>query len=72
MDEGVYESLHEHKREGESWTDLAERAVNALESTADGQAREDVNALTPGHIDDIAAEVERRVEKTLETTVRRR
>ena len=74
VDDEVYERWVEHKRDDESWTDTLERGADALESE-DGDVNASVNkskTLTEEHIDDIAAEVERRVERTLETTVRGR
>ena len=74
VDDEVYERWAEHKRDDESWTDLLERGADALESE-DGDVNASVNeseALTEDHIGDIATEVERRVERALETTVRGR
>jgi len=77
VDDKVYERWAKHKRDDESWTDILERGVDALndaESTAespdgdDGRTMDAVEPLTEDHIDDIAAEVERRVERALETT----
>jgi predicted CopG family antitoxin len=74
VDGEVYERWAEHKRDDESWTDILERGADTLESK-DRDVNASVNEddpLTEDHIDDIAAEVERRVERTLETTVRGR
>ena len=75
IDEGVHARGDDIKREGESWSDLLGRAFDALEAQDDGAASDRLDEipddiLTEGHIDDVAAEVERRVERTLENLSR--
>jgi len=71
VSEDVFDRLEDLKDDGESWTDLGERAADALEGQ-DGDVNAAPNAdqpLTEEHIDDIAAEVERRFERTLENSL---
>jgi len=78
----IDEELHERGRQlkgDESWNDLLQRAFDALEEQ-DGDVARDVardetqdvpdGVLTEDHIDDIGAELERRLERTLETVRR--
>lgn len=64
--EDCHDRLREAKREDESWTDCLRRL-------ADGDAERKPNrdaGLTPGDLDDIGAEVERRVERVLDNRLR--
>jgi len=67
----AYDELASFKREQESWSEFAERAANALESQYSADGRDDVNALSEEHIDDIATAVEGRVQTLLENAMRR-
>lgn len=72
VDEPVYHRLAAHKRDDESWSDLANRAANALDAVdadaSHGEIPDDV--LTEAHIDDIVAKTERRVLNGLENRMR--
>ena len=73
VSEDVYERLLAHKGDDDSWTDVGQRAADALDAvdgdeSPDSGVDADADAshtLTEDHIDDIAAEVERRFERTL-------
>jgi predicted CopG family antitoxin len=65
ISEEAYNALDGEKREGESFTELAFRAAEALED-GDGAANTDPNTLTEEHIDDIGTEVEDRLQRILE------
>jgi hypothetical protein len=47
--EAAHDRLADHKREGESWTELFNRAADALESAEGG-----VNATAVDNVDEIA------------------
>jgi hypothetical protein len=81
VSEDVYDRLLAHKGADDSWTDVGKRAADALDTvdgdteSPDGGVDADANAshtLTEDHIDDIGAEVERRVERVLENATRHR
>lgn len=69
--EAVYDRLDGHKGDDESFSDLLDRAVNALEAQ-EGEAGEHGEQLTTAHIDDIAAEVSHRTATELENRLQRR
>lgn len=75
LSDDVFDRLKALKRDGESWTEFGERVADTLEAQDDG-VNSDSNAtpddvLTEDHISDIGAEVERRVERTLDNMTRR-
>ncbi|MFB6189347.1 MAG: antitoxin VapB family protein [Halapricum sp.] len=56
----VYERLEAHKHEDESWSDLVERAADALEEDGNEDDVNGLETLTEEHIDDIAARTARK------------
>jgi predicted CopG family antitoxin len=71
VDEDAFEDLARFKREEESWSDLVQRAADALESKDVAGDLEKLSTLSEGEINDIGAEVERRMQHVLETAGRR-
>lgn len=72
IDVDVGDRLEACKRDDETWTELMERAADAIEGdeTAGGPDESTMNALREEHIDDIAAETASRVVRDLETALR--
>jgi len=76
MGEDAFDRLDGHKHDDESWTEFGHRVADVLDAhDGDGEHASNTPAvpddvLTEGHIDDIGAEVERRVERTLENLSR--
>jgi len=58
--DAAHDRLAEHKREGESWTELFNRAADALESQAG-----DVNTTAVSNVDEIAQATAREVENRM-------
>jgi predicted CopG family antitoxin len=58
--EAAHDRLADHKREGESWTELFNRAAEALESTEG-----DVNTTAVANVDEIARATAEEVENRM-------
>lgn len=69
----VFERLEADKGDNESWSGYLERLADGerVPRPQDGNG-ECMNALTEAHIDDIGADVERRVERLLDDRLTRR
>lgn len=73
VDERAFYRLKAEKRDGESWTELIDRATDALESQDDdATADPDFDALTEDHIQDIATLTARKTATEVESRLTHR
>lgn len=75
VQEAAHEEASEYKREGDTWSEIIVAGAKTLAQDGEGQGeRQDTpeDVLTEDHIDDIGAEVERRLERLFENSGRAR